>query len=264
VNRVWRAGGTVWRDPATGDFYTAPRPGLIQLHRPRIGLYRSHVPSIDEGWTRWLLEEFGFAYESAGNADIAAGALRRRFDVIVFPDQASSEIADGFKKGEMPDEYCGGLGDSGAEALRVFARDGGTLIFLNHSTAWARTRLGLDVADVLDGVPNTEFYSPGSLLNVTLDSKSALTLGLPERIAIWSQGSPAWRVPDAAIVARYLQSEILASGWLLGEKRLAGHAALADLPIGSGRVILFGMRPQYRAQSYQAFKLLFNALLPHP
>jgi hypothetical protein len=261
VNRVWRAGGTVWRDPATGDFYSGARPGLIQLHRPRIGLYRSHVPSMDEGWTRWLLEEFGFAYERAGNADITAGALRRRFDVIVFPDQSSAEITDGFRKGEMPEEYCGGLGDSGADALRSFARDGGTLIFLNHSTAWARTRLGLDAADVLEGIPNTEYYSPGSLLNVALESKSALTLGLPERIAIWSQGSPAWRAADAAVVARYPQSDILASGWLLGEKRLSGQAALADLPFGSGRVILFGMRPQYRAQSYQAFKLLFNALL---
>lgn len=261
VNRVWRAGGTVWRDPATGDFYTALRPGLIQLHRPRIGLYRSHVPSMDEGWTRWLLEEFGFAYESVGNTDIEASSLRPRFEVIVFPDQSSSEIEEGFRKGEMPDEYCGGLGDSGAEALRAFARDGGTLIFLNHSTAWARAHLGLDVVDLLEGLPNTEYYSPGSLLNVTLESKSPLTLGLPERIAIWSQGSPAWRAPDATVVARYSQSDMLASGWLLGEKRLSGQAALVDLPIGSGRVILFGMRPQYRAQSYQAFKLLFNALL---
>ncbi len=63
-------------------------------------------------------------------------------------------------------------------------------------------------------------------------------------------------------MAQYPSSQILASGWLLGEKYLAGRSALVDYPMGTGRVILFGMRPQYRAQSYQTFKLLFNSLLP--
>jgi hypothetical protein len=70
-------------------------------------------------------------------------------------------------------------------------------------------------------------------------------------------------VPEGAgqVVARYPQRGILASGWLLGEKYLAGKASLVDIPMGKGHIVLFGMRPQYRAQSYETFKLLFNAFL---
>ncbi len=264
VNAVWRAGGTLWRDPATGDFSTVDAPGLKRVARPRIGVYKSFVPSMDEGWTRWVLEQFGFEYRSAGNSDILAGDLRRLYDVIVFSDQGAAVIANGYRAGSMPEEFTGGLGAKGAEALKRFASEGGTLVFLNDATAYAVGNLGVNVKNVLGGVSSRDFYCPGSLLNVTLDSRSALSYGLPAEIAVWNEGSPAWDIPEgspARAVARYPQSQILASGWLLGEKHLAGKAALIEYPIGSGRIILFGLRPQYRGQSYQAFKLLFNALM---
>ena len=59
----------------------------------------------------------------------------------------------------------------------------------------------------------------------------------------------------------YPAGNVLASGWLLGERYLANRAALVDIATGSGHVVLFGMRPQYRGQSYQTFKLLFNSLV---
>ena len=105
-----------------------------------------------------------------------------------------------------------------------------------------------------------EFYSPGSLLNVRLDNRHPLALGLPTEIAIWSEHSPAWDTSET-VVARYPESNLLASGWLLGEKYIVNKAALVDAKLGSGHVVLFGMAPQYRAQSYQAFKMFFNALL---
>jgi hypothetical protein len=107
-----------------------------------------------------------------------------------------------------------------------------------------------------------DFYSPGSLLNVSLDLKSPLAYGMPEKITLWSEQSPTWDAEEG-IVARYPSSAVLASGWLLGEKYLVGKAALLDVPVGSGHMILFGMRPQYRGQSYQNFKLLFNALVAY-
>ena len=191
VNKAWRAGSRVWRDTATGDFYLTAGEGRRAVGNPRVGLYKGFAPSMDEGWTRWLLEEFGFDFASPGNAALHASDLRSKFDVIVFPDQPAEQIANGFRKGAMPDEYVGGLGDKGAAALKAFLNDGGTVVFLNHSSAYA-SKLGVDVKSSMEGVSNREFYSPGSMLNVGLDTKHPLAYGLPASIAIWSEGSPAW------------------------------------------------------------------------
>jgi hypothetical protein len=260
INRTWNAGGSVWRDPETGDFATSARSGWKQLERPRLGLYRSFIPNSDEGWTRWLLEQFGFSYRSLGNRDIQAGGLRQQFDVLVFPDATADAMENGYRPGSMPPEFTGGLGTEAAGALREFAGAGGTLIFLNRAGKFAARHLGVTARDVVDGLSNTDFYSPGSLLNARLDAHHPLTRGLPEQIIIWSEQSPAWETNNAAPV-HYADANLLASGWLLGEKYLARKAALVDARLGAGHVLLFGMRPQYRAQSYQTFKLFFNALL---
>ncbi len=265
VNRVWNAGGKIWRDPHTGHFYTAPAGAQVrELVRPRIGLYKSHVPSMDEGWTRWVLEHFGFPYTSLRNQDILSGDLLRRFDVIVFPDQSPAAINAGYRSGSMPEEFTGGLGVKGPELLRQFVSDGGTLLFFNQSCRYAIERLGVDLKDAVAGLSAQEFYSPGSLLRVSLEQGHRLALGLPREITIWVQSSPAVEVPEgvpARVLARYPQEGILASGWLLGEKYLSGRAALVEYPLGRGRIILFGFRPQYRGQSWQTFKIFFNALM---
>ena len=163
----------------------------------------------------------------------------------------------------MPQEYTGGLNSKAAANLKNFAEQGGILVFLNRSANYAVEHLQLDVKNVVAGVSNRDFYSPGSLLNVTL-TRSPITLGLPKNIAIWSEDSPAWEVPANSkdyVIARYPDDHLLASGWLLGESYIKGRAAVVEVPIGQGEAVLFGMRPQYRAQSYQAFKLFFNSLL---
>jgi len=257
----WRhAGKPLWRNEA-GDF-ALTRPdgdGWHAVTPPRIGLYQSWMADMDEGWTRWLLEEFGFRYTTLHNADVQAGDLRGRFDAIVFADEQPAAIESGVAAGTMPPEYTGGLGEKGAEALRQFARAGGTLVFLNRASGYAIDHLGVKARNVLADVAARDFYSPGSLLNAKLDLTSPLTRGLPENIAIWSESSPAWETGETSVAA-YPASNLLASGWLLGENRIAGKTALIDARAGSGHIILFGMRPQYRAQSYLTFKLFFNAL----
>ena len=266
VNKIWNGGGNIWRDTTTGDFFShRPKEGeATEVARPRIGLYKSYVPAIDEGWTRWLLENFGFSYQNVLNSEIEAGNLRQRFDAIVFPDQPSTQIASGFASGSMPQEFTGGLSKKAASNLNTFAEQGGTLVFLNHSANYAVEHLHLDPKNVVAGISNRDFYSPGSLLNVTLDTHDPIAYGLPENMAIWSEDGPAWEVASSSkdrVIARYPDEHVLASGWLLGESYLKGRAALVEVPLGQGRVVLFGMRPQYRAQSYQAFKLFFNSLV---
>ncbi|HEY3823743.1 MAG TPA: M14 metallopeptidase family protein [Bryobacteraceae bacterium] len=260
ANIWWAAGKTVWRNEA-GDFAAvAQGPGWQEVKRPRVGLYQSWMANIDEGWTRWLLEQFGFAYTTLHNADIQGGNLRARFDTIVFADEQPGAIENGHAPGSLPQEFTGGVGAKGADAIREFVRGGGTAVFLNRSSEYGAEKFGVKGKNVTAGVPAQEFYSPGSLLNVKLDLHDPLTRGLPEAITIWSEGSPAWSVEGEESVAKYPDSNVLASGWLLGEKRITGKTALIRSRYGAGNVILFGMRPQYRAQSYLTFKLFFNAL----
>lgn len=260
VNRIWNSGGTVWRNMETGDFSATARPGWRQISRPRVGLYKSFIPNMDEGWTRWLLDQFGFAYRSVQNAELQAGHLLQNYDVLVFPDQSAARMQNGPRGGSLPEEYMGGIGPRGAEALKTFAAAGGTLVFLNRASAYAVEYLGVQARNVVQGISNQEFYTPGSLLNAQLDTKHPLALGLPPEAAVWCEHSPAWDTAESVVV-RYPASGLLASGWLLGEKYIAGKAAVVDARLGAGHVVLFGMAPQYRAQSYQGFKLFFNSLL---
>ena len=152
ANGAWAAGHPVWRNEA-GDFALARQDaGWSEVKRPRIGLYKSWMADIDEGWTRWLLEQFGFAYRSLRNADVQAGNLRARFDAIVFADEVPDAIENGHAAGTMPPEFTGGLGAKGAEALRAFTAAGGTLIFLNRATGYAIARLGVSARNVTENV----------------------------------------------------------------------------------------------------------------
>jgi len=255
----WKQGKKVYRDTATGNFHYGAADGRKEVLQPRIGLYKSPSPIMDEGWTRWLLDTFGWTYASLKNEEIRAGKLNDKYDVILFPDQTAASIAEGYFAGSMPDAYTGGLGAEGAKSLRAFAESGGTLIFLNKSSAYAAQHLNLPAKNLLQSVSSRDFYCPGSLLNVKLADGSPLGYGMPKEFAIWMEGSPVWESEFG--VVKYTENNVLASGWLLGEHFVAGKSALLDLPLGKGRAILFGMRPQYRAQSYLTFKLLFNALL---
>ncbi|HEY2013121.1 MAG TPA: M14 metallopeptidase family protein [Bryobacteraceae bacterium] len=278
VNRAWKGGKSVWRDKASGDFSLTAHAGWRELKQPRIALYQPWTGNnMDEGWTRWLLEQIGFAYTTVHNKDIQAGNLHGKFDVIVFADQPAASIENGQRN--MPEEYAGGIGTKGADLLKEFASAGGTLVFLNNASQYAVTRLGIQAKLVTpaggrggrggDTEPapevnrtsgSSEFYSPGSLLKAKIDTSSPLAYGVPADVAIWSEQSPAWDT-QLPVVARYPDSGVLASGWLVGEKVIAGKAAVIDAPMGSGHVILFGMRPQYRAQSYLTFKMLFNSFV---
>lgn len=286
VNRLLRAGADVRRDARDGTFYVAnagPARTLLpelasalglpltgapgSAGRPvrsaRIGLYKSWVPNMDEGWTRWILEQFEFPYLSLTNRDIQAGRLAERLDVIILPDASPATMANG--AAGMPPEFSGGLGDAGAAALKEFVLSGGTILAFNRASLYAASRLGLPVRDVLSGVPNREFYAPGSLFTGLVDTGRPLAAGLDRETAVWFESGPAFEIqgPGPVAVVRYPAGNPLASGWLLGAQFLENRAAVVDAPAGKGHVVLFGIRPQYRAQSHATFKLVFNALFAY-
>ena len=242
---------------------SARAPGLT-LRRPRVGLYQSWVSSPDEGWTRFLFEqEAGLAYEILHDAQVRAGDLNGRFDAIVLPDAKPDDLLKGHPAGSVPEEYAGGLGAPGVAALKSFVERGGTLIALNAGAGFVADALALPVTDVLRpgavALPAKDFYGPGSILRAQLEGDDLLGHGLDREIAVWFENGPAFDVASGRVVLRYPDGPLL-SGWLLGGERLAGKAALAVVPLGSGRVVLFGFRPQYRGQSWVTYVPLLNAI----
>ena len=235
----------------------------------RLAIYRSHVPSMDEGWTRWVVEQSKELsdYSSVTDKDVRAGNLRARYNVIIIPDHSPRAILNGYSKGTMPDEYTGGLGAEGVQALREFIESGGTLVCLNRASRFAIEQLKLPVRDITEGLKRTEFYVPGSILRTELDTSHPIAAGMPRESIAWAEDSPVFEPTDPAqaarvhIIARYPNSDNpLLSGWLLGGERLKGKAALVEVTMGKGRVVLFGFRPQYRGQSLATYPLLFNAV----
>jgi len=236
-------------------------PRSLGLRSPRVGLYASWVPSIDEGWTRFVFErEMGVGYRTLHDRDVRAGRLRDGFDAIVLPDQPAAVILGGHALGTMPEEYTGGLAKEGVDALRGFVEAGGTLVALDSATAFAIEQLSLPVKNALAGDAPSVFFCPGSILKARVDATHPLGQGLPETLPLWFEGSPAFEAAGGTVVARYADADPLLSGWLLGGSRLEGRAALVEVPLGKGRVVLFGFRPQYRAQSRVTYAALLNAL----
>ncbi len=197
VNAAWKAGQAVARDQKTGDFFVGSRPaGSVELKKPRIGIYKGWMPNMDEGWTRWIVEQMGFEYASVGNAEILKGGLQERFDVLVFTDQNPGAIDQGYRPGAMPAEYTGGLSTQGEAELKKFAEAGGRLVFFNDSTMYAVGHLGVKAKNALNGVSNRDFYCPGSLLKVKLEGNGPLTFGLPREFTVWMEQSPVWESED--------------------------------------------------------------------
>ncbi|HEX4949951.1 MAG TPA: M14 metallopeptidase family protein [Blastocatellia bacterium] len=239
----------------------------------RIGLYQNYSPAMDEGWTRWLFDQYKFPYTRVKQEEIRGGFLHAKFDTIILPDQSARALAEGLpasnsageEGGVYPKEFTGGLGQAGIKALREFVEAGGTLMTFNNASNFAIEHLGVPVRNVLQGVPARQFYCPGSILRTQLDSGSNLTFGMEKESIAWFEQSPAFEVLDeksVRVIARYPNdANPLLSGWILGDQLLRGKAALVEAKMGKGRVIMFGFRPQYRAQSLATFPLLFNAIL---
>jgi hypothetical protein len=243
---------------------------------PRVGVYQSYVPSMDEGWTRFVFEkQVGVDYETIHDKDVRAGGLRGRFDAIVLPDQSRRAMVAGNPPGSMPPEYVGGLGREGVQGLKTFVEEGGTLVALDSASEMPIAEFALPVTNVLAGFNreprsdedegdqgSKDFYCPGAILAAQVEgvSTSPLAHGLDATTPIWFESSPAFDTKAGTVVARYPQENPLLSGWLLGDKYLRGKAALVEVPLGTGRVVLFGFRPQYRAQSWATYVPLLNAL----
>ncbi|MFC2166441.1 M14 family zinc carboxypeptidase [Acidobacteriota bacterium] len=248
---------------------TAPKESLA-LRPLRLGLYKSWVANMDEGWTRFIFDNWEFPYSTLHDAEIRRGSLKQKFDVIVLTNVRSSRIIKGHAEGRVPPEYSGGIGADGLDALLQFVENGGTLICLNSSFQLPIDLFQLPFRDISRNYPSTEFFLPSSILTVDVDTTHPIAFGMPDIADIVSFGSPVFEfleednkqehLKDITVIASYPDSSPFRSGRLIGEEILHNKPALIEVGSGDGRIIIFGFRPQNRAQTHGTFMLFFNSL----
>ncbi|HJS23969.1 MAG TPA: M14 family metallopeptidase [Pyrinomonadaceae bacterium] len=229
----------------------------------RIGIYKPSLSNMDEGWTRYVFDTFNVPYSSVRDVDIRRGGLNSRFDAVILSSQSSTQIINGNVAGTLPSEYTGGITEGGVKHLKEFVMNGGMLICFDDSCDLAIKEFSLPLRNVLEGVKTSEFYCPGSIVALEVDNKNPIAAMMPVTLPAYFINSSAFTATADAnvrVIARYAKENVLLSGWLLGEDKLRGHIALAEVGVGKGRIVLFGFRPQHRGQAWGTLPLIWNVL----
>ena len=266
--------------PATG-LEALPDIPKSPIRNPRIALYQSWKDNMDEGWTRYMLEDMGIPYATIRNQDFKTikskkADLKALYDIIIFADENEDVIKTGKPKPDseyarfytpLPPEYEGGIEADGVTALKAFVEDGGMLVTLNAACGLVFKEFQPPARNILDRMDKTAFFCPTSILRLDVDKATPIGYGFPEKVPAVFSDSPVietW-IPsaewDRKVVASYAENDVLLSGWLMGEDVIARKAAVVDLKWKKGRIVLIGIRAQHRAQSHGTYKFLLNALL---
>ena len=280
VNDILNAGGTVSFGKSDSTIYANGKTEFLKANgvdaksvseaaasfavkKLRVGLYEPWAGNIDEGWTKWILEQFHFPFTILHNDDMQAGHLRSKFDSIVIAEMSTRQIVDGMQPGTVPGRYAGGIGDEGVETLREFVNDGGTLVTLGNASQFAIDRFSLPVTNVVAGLRSDEFFCSGALLRIDV-KEHPVTAGLPLQADILFERNEVFDTKPGfrgTVLGSYISNRSpLRSGYLIGADKIEGKAAALDVVLGQGHVILIGFRTQWRGQSHGTYKFLFNAL----
>jgi hypothetical protein len=250
---------------------TDAAPGRA-VRQPRIGLYRPWTGSMDEGWSRWVLEQYGFTFIAVRPEDFKT-PLAEKIDVLIIADDARLPVAGaatgrGGRGGPAPEvrpEYAYQLSAGDLQAFEQFVRGGGTLVCLSTASTFAINQLKLPVRNVVAGLRPEEFFLRGSIVEVTTDPTHPVMAGMPDKATVFVDGSPVFEPQEGfkgTVLARYQETgSPLRSGYLIGEKYLQGQAAALDVQLDAGHVVLLGFRPEWRGQPFGTFRVLFNSAL---
>jgi hypothetical protein len=257
-----------------------PGVSIKSVDKIKVGIYKSWRANMDEGWTRWILEEHNFDLDTLHDVDVRGNDLSI-YSAIIMPSQGSDRILNGHRTGTMPKHLTGGLGLEGTLKLKQYAEQGGTIITLDAASDYAIEQFGLPVENLTGNTNSRQFFIPGSLVRAKMDAENPLNYGVQPEIAASFSRSRAFKTivksqkgegglekttappkPAVKTVVRYADKDILMSGWAKGQdKYLKNKAAMMDVSLGEGHVILFGFKPQHRGQPRASYKLLFNAII---
>lgn len=236
----------------------------------RIALFKASPGIIDEGWTEWLLDSYGFEYAIVTPEDLRAGKLASRFDVIVMASQAfdgsSGRRRRRGRQATEPDSAAAAAAAAAVRGVDEFVRGGGTIIVWSQGADPAVRALQLPVRDLVADVPRADYFTGISIVQVTTDPTHPVMSGMPTRADVVVNRSPVFTTLDGfegAVLARYAEEgggPLLRSGWLNGEEYMRGGAAALDVEHGDGHVVLLAFQPQWRGQSTGTFRTVFNSL----
>jgi hypothetical protein len=244
---------------------TPIKPGI------RIGIYQGARGNMDEGWTRYVFDTFNAPYETLRDAGLTEGNLHVRFDAIVLPSDRAREPADA-ESSETPT----GISSKGLVNLARFVEDGGTLICFDGSCGPLIKNWHLPLKNVLEGLRSSDFYCPGSILSIDVDTSNPIARTMSKDVNAYFINGSAFELIDkpapkagvvdegpgdaVRVIARYAKDNVLRSGWLRGEERIRDRIALAEVGMGKGRIVLFAFRPQHRGQTWGTFPFIWNAI----
>jgi hypothetical protein len=275
-----------------------PAGEMVALAPARIAVWDKYGGSPQAGWMRWVMEHYGFKYSLIFPKEIDAGDLHSKYDVIIFASGAIPSLTskidaprDNFlgrmpTEEEIPEQYRPWIGvlslDKSIPQLKKFVEEGGTIITMGSSSHLAFD-FGAPVSNVLtattpDGkarqLTNEEFYIPGSLLKVKVDTTLETAWGMADDAQIYFDSNalvadisaPVLRLnPDALAqgvkpIAWFTSNPPLSSGWAMGQGYLKDGIAGALIPIGKGKLFAYSAEVTFRNWSHGTFKLLFNDL----
>lgn len=240
-------------------------PALRGADAPRIAIYKSWQEPMEAGWTRWVFDMHELRYDTLKDARIRQGNLNSDYDVILLQSQSPRSIGQGYTAGSLPDQYTGGMSESGIAAIRAFVRNGGRVVAIGEATEFVNEVFDLPIVSAVEDLRPQDFYIPGSILRADLDTSHPLTQGMHPTVNVWYWGdSRAFDITgsDVRVLARYGTGNPKISGWILGPEHIAGKPALVTTQVGAGDVVLFGFQPNYRGQTIATWPLLWRALTP--
>ncbi len=261
--------------------------GLTKVKNARIALWDTYGGSMPSGWVRLILEKFNYAYDVIYPKDIDTGNLKSKYDVILFVDDGIPAINNRAQQNtsrtpnaldSIPEELKKMTGritvEKSIPQLKIFLEQGGNIVTIGSATQLAY-HLKLPLADAMTEIVNGEekplgrdkYYTPGSILQMTVDNKQTATAGLNEQTDVYFDNNPVFKLAPTAVssgiikpLAWFGNGKILRSGWSWGEAYLKNGITAFEASVGKGKLYAFTPEITFRAQSWGTFKLLFNQL----
>jgi len=255
------------------------------MEMPRIALVETYFHDMDAGWTRFLFDSYDIPFTVLHPDQFPESDLAGKFDVIIFPNNDKSVLMTGKRKsgdsyymGSYHPDYVKGMDKKGFENLMTFSNKGGIIIAWGISTRLfegilkikhkdSEEEFQLPFRDISPQLAKEGLDIPGSLVKMDVLQGHPLSLGMPERIGVFSRGRPVFQtsVPmfdmDRRVIGSFPEKDLLLSGYSDKDEKMGNKSAMIWMRKGKGQFVFFGFNPQFRASTQASFKLLFNAIL---